>query len=116
MFFLFCFVLFCFFAVYIDYPDELHGLDNDYPLTGENIKVKEERLSKYQLQIIKIITFLLVKIRNLLLILGNIYIYIYIYIYVYIYITPLSKLNTLCKFRVTIKKMHRIIEFKQEPF
>ena len=30
--------------------------------------------------------------------------------------TPLSKLKTLFKFRVTIKKIHRILEFKQEPF
>ena len=37
----------------LDYPDELHDLHNDYPLAGEKIKVTEEMMSQYQLQIIK---------------------------------------------------------------
>ena len=35
------------------YPIELYGLHNDYPLLGEKIKVTEEMLSEYQLQIIE---------------------------------------------------------------
>ena len=43
----------CFLEADLDYPDELHDLHNDYPLEGEKIKVTEEMLPEYQLQIIK---------------------------------------------------------------
>ena len=43
----------CFLEADLDYPDELHDLHNDYPLEGGKIKVTEEMLSEYQLQIIK---------------------------------------------------------------
>ena len=42
----------CFTEVDLDYPDELHDLHNDYPLTGDKIKVRDDMFSKYQLQII----------------------------------------------------------------
>ena len=31
----------------LEYPEELHDLDNDYPLAAEKIKVEKEMLSKY---------------------------------------------------------------------
>lgn len=37
----------CFLEVYLDYPDELNDLHNDYHLFGEKIKVAKEMLSKY---------------------------------------------------------------------
>ena len=43
----------CFLEIDLDYPDELHDLRNDYPLVGEKIKLTNEMLSEYQLQIIE---------------------------------------------------------------
>ena len=35
----------------LEYPKELHELNNDYHLTSENTRMKEEMLSKYQVLI-----------------------------------------------------------------
>ena len=43
----------CFLEVDLDYPDELHNLENDYPLAVEKIEVTQEILPKYQLKIKK---------------------------------------------------------------
>ena len=52
--------------------DELYDLHNDYPLAGEKIKVTEEMLTKYELQIIEGINFPLGKTKTLILaIKGN---------------------------------------------
>ena len=50
--------------------DELHNLYNDYPLAGKKIKVTEEMLSEYQLQIIED-KFSLCKNKNLIPNVGN---------------------------------------------
>ena len=56
----------CFLKVDLDYPDELHDLHNGYPLAGETLKVAEEILSKYQLQIIEYNIFSLGKNKKLI--------------------------------------------------
>ena len=43
----------CFLEVKFDYPLELPHLHNDHPLAGEKMKVVDEILSKYQLQIVE---------------------------------------------------------------
>ena len=35
------------FEVYLEYPDELHKLHNDYPLAPEKLAVSSDMLSKY---------------------------------------------------------------------
>ena len=50
-----------------DYSDQLHDLQNGYPLAGKKIKITEEILPEYQLQITEV-TFVLVKIKCLFLI------------------------------------------------
>ena len=42
-----------FLEVDLDYPDELHDLHDDYIFEGVKIKVTEQMLPKYQLQIIE---------------------------------------------------------------
>ena len=42
----------CFLEIDLDCPDEGHDLHNYYPVAGKNIKVAEEMLSEYQIQII----------------------------------------------------------------
>ena len=51
--------------------DELDDLHNNYPLAGEKIKVTEEMLSKYQLQIIEDYVFFLGKNKKCIPNLGN---------------------------------------------
>ena len=55
----------------LDYPNEMHDLHNDYLLASEKIKVTEEMLSKYQLQIMKDNNFSLGKSKKLIPNLGN---------------------------------------------
>ena len=38
----------CFLEFDLDYPDELHDLQNDYLLASRNIKIAKEVLAKYQ--------------------------------------------------------------------
>ena len=80
-------------------------MQNCYHSAGEKIQVTEEMLSEYQTQIIEYSNFFLVRTTKFILNLGNKKIQ-----------TTLPKLRLLFKFRITIKKIHRILELKQEPF
>ena len=55
----------------LDYSEELHDLHNNYPLVGQKVKVTEEMLSQYQLQIIDNNNFSLGKNKRLVPNLGN---------------------------------------------
>ena len=92
----------CFSEVDLDYPDELHDLHNDYPFAGENVEVRKEMLSYYQLQIIDD-NFFLGKNKKLIHNLEN-----------KKYKLHYQNLNFL-NFSLQLKKNHRIIESKQEP-
>ena len=39
----------CVLEVYLEYPQELRELDNNYPLASDKIEIKEDMLSNYQL-------------------------------------------------------------------
>ena len=69
----------------------------------KKIKVTEKILSEYKLQITEDNKFSHSKNKNLIPNLGNKRI-------------PLSKLKALFNFKITIKKMGKILEFKQESF
>ena len=71
----------------------------------KKIKLTKEIWSKCQLQIIKYNNFSLVKNKKLFPNISN----------KRKYKTPLSNLETLSKFRVTIKKFNGALEFNQEP-
>ena len=43
----------CFLEINLDYPDDLHGLHNDYPSTSEKIEATEQIIPEYQLQAIE---------------------------------------------------------------
>ena len=93
--------------VALDYPNEIHDLRYDNLLAHAIIKVTEEILLKYQLQIIEDNSFSLSKNeKNLISNLSN---------------------KTKCKLHyqnlrlysvlgLQLKEIHRILEFKQEPF
>ena len=38
----------CFLEVDLEYPKQLHELQNDYPLAPDKIEIKREMLSEYQ--------------------------------------------------------------------
>ena len=61
----------CFLEFGPDYLDELHDLHNDYTLAGEQVKVTEEMMLEYQLQIKKDNSIFLGKNEKLILNLGN---------------------------------------------
>ena len=61
----------CFLEVDLDYLNDLHNLHNDYPLAGEKIKLTEEMLSKFQLQIIGDNNLSLCENKKLIPILAN---------------------------------------------
>ena len=75
-------------------------------LTGEKRKVTEEMLSKYQLQITEDDNFFLGKNKKLILNLGNKRKYKFHYQNIKLYLNV----------GLQLKKIHRILEFKQEPF
>ena len=54
-------VIRCFIEANLNCPEEMHDLHNDYPLAGEKMKVREEMVSNYQLQIIEDNNFFLGK-------------------------------------------------------
>ena len=94
-----------FLGVDLDYRGEFYDLDNDYIFQVEKIKVTKEMLSKYQLKIIEDNNFSLGKTKKVVLYLGS-------------YKkeqNPLSKLKIIFKFRVAVKTINRILEFKQRP-
>ena len=93
----------CFLEVHLDYHIELHDL-NDYPLVGEKMKLVEKMLQEYQLQIIENNNFSLGKNKRLIPNLGK----IRKYKFHYQNFIDIQGCNS--------KKIHRILEFKEEPF
>ena len=93
-----------FLEVDLGYPHEFHNLRNDYPLVREKIKVRKQMLSECQLQIIEGNNFSFGKNKKRIPNLDTKRKYKLHY----------QKLNFSLKFRVTMKKNHRILEFKQE--
>ena len=90
----------------LDYPEKLHEDHSDFPMAPEKIKVKEEMLSPYYLEI-KEENNIKVGVCNKLianLILKNNYIVHYRNLKYY-----LSK-------GLALKKVHRILEFKQSDW
>ena len=90
----------------LDYPDELHNLHNYYPLVVEIIKVREEMLPEYQLQIIQDKMFSLDKNKKIILNLDNKRKYKIYY----------QNLKLYLNLGLQSKKNHEILEFNQKPF
>ena len=60
-----------FLEIELDYPDELHDLHNDYPLSIEQLEVSKEMQSNYQLQVTEDNNFSLGNNKKLIPNLGN---------------------------------------------
>ena len=61
----------CLLEIYLEYPDELHELHNDYPLAPEKLAVSSDMLSKYCKNIAAKYEIKIGDVTKLILNLGN---------------------------------------------
>ena len=88
----------------LEYPKELHQMHNDYPLAPEKLEVQKEWLSKYQqdlnptkssLKVKKLVPNLMPKHK---------------------YVLHYRNLQLYISLGMKITKLHRTLEFNQEPW
>ena len=60
-----------FLEVYLEYPDELHELHNDYPLAPEKLAISSDMLSKFCKEIDNKYEIKVADVKNLIPNLGN---------------------------------------------
>ena len=60
-----------FLEVYLEYPDELHELHNDYPLVPEKLAISSDMLSKFCKEIANKYEIKVADVKNLIPNLGN---------------------------------------------
>ena len=60
-----------FLEVYLEYPDELHELHNDYPLAPEKLAISSDMLSKFCKEIANKYEIKVADVKNLIPNLGN---------------------------------------------
>ena len=92
-----------FLEVYLEYPDKLHELHNNYPLAPEKLGVSSDMLSKYCKKIADKYEIKVVDIKNLIPNLGNKTKYVLHYRYFQLYLFLGMKLT----------KIYRVLKFKQ---
>ena len=96
--------------VHLEYPPELHGLHNDYPLAPEKMTVKPEMLSDYSREILEREGMTIGKVQKLIPNLMDKEKYVLHYRNLQLYLSLGLKL----------KKIHRALEFSQsnwlEPY
>ena len=85
------------------YPDELHNLHNDYPLTPEKLSVTNDMLSKYCKGIADKYDIKIGDVKKLIPNLGNKTKYVVHYKNLQLYLFLGTKLT----------KIHRVLKFKQ---
>ena len=88
----------------LEYPDELHQMHNDYPVAPEKLEVQKECLSNYQHKLMTKKTSL--KVKKLVPNLRNKQKYVVHYRNLQLYVSLGLK----------ISKVHRVLEFNQEPW
>ena len=92
-----------FLGVDLKYPNELHELDNDYPLAPEKLAISSDMLSKYCKKIADKYEIKVVDIKKLIPNLGNKTNYVVHYRNLHLYLFLGIKLT----------KIHRELKFKQ---
>ena len=90
----------------LEYPEELHYAHNDYPLAPEKKAIKPEQMSKYQRRLMADLDFTMPNTDKLVLTLENKEKYVVHYKILQFYLRRGMRL----------KKVHRVIEFDQEPW
>ena len=95
-----------FLEVYLEYPDKLHELHNNYPLAPEKLGVSSDMQSKYRKKIADKYEIKVVDIKNLIPNLGNKTKYVLHYRYFQLYLFLGMKLT----------KIYRVLKFKQSDW
>ena len=90
----------------MEYPQELHDIQNDYPLAPEKINIPKEWLSDYCLKIANVHNIPTGTVKKLVLNLMNKNNYVIHY----------RNLQQCLKLAVKLKKIHRILKFKQNDW
>ena len=88
---------------YLEYPNELHELHNDYPLATENLAASSDMLSKYCREIADKDEIKVNDVKNLIPNSGNKTKYVLHYRNIQLYLS----------LRMKLTKIHRILKFKQ---
>ena len=95
-----------FLEVDLEYPPELHDLHSDYPLAPEKMQITPEMLSPYQLQLKEELNYKPAKVEKLLPNLWSKTKYVIHY----------RNLKQYLSLGLKLKKVHRILQFKQQPW
>ena len=90
----------------LEYPQNMHDLHNDYPLTPEKINIPKEWLSKYCLKIANAHNITTGTIKKLVPNLMNKYNYVVHY----------RNLQQCLELGMKLKKIHRVLKFKQKDW
>ena len=90
----------------LEYPAHLHDAHNDYPLAPEKKKIKPEQMSEYQRRLMADLDLTMPDTDKLVLTLED----------KEKYVTHYSNLQFYLRQGMRLKKVHRVIEFDQEPW
>ena len=90
----------------LEYPAHLHDAHNDYPLAPEKKVIKPEQMSEYQRRLMADLDLAMPNTEKLVLTLED----------KEKYVTHYSNLQFYLKQGMRLKKVHRVIEFDQEPW
>ena len=89
-----------------EYPAHLHDTHNDYPLAPEKKAIKPEQMSEYQRRLMTDLNLTMPNTEKLVLTLED----------KEKYVTHYSNLQFYLRQGMRLKKVHRVIEFDQEPW
>ena len=90
----------------IAYPEHLHDAHNDYPLAPEKKVIRPEQMSEYQPRVMTDLDLTMPNTEKLMLTLED----------KEKYVTHYSNLQFYLRQAMRLKKVHRVIEFDQEPW
>ena len=90
----------------LEYPEELHDWHNDYPLTPEKKVISSDKLSEYKQRLMADLDLTMPNTEMLVLTLEDKEKYVVHYKNLQFYLSQGMRL----------KKVHRVIEFNQEPW
>ena len=90
----------------LKYPEELHYAHNDYPLAPEKKVIRNEKMSEYQQRLMADLDLTMLNTEKLVLTLEDKEKYVVRY----------KNLQFYLRQGMRLKKVHRVIEFNQEPW
>ena len=90
----------------LEYPEELHDWHNDYPLAPEKKVIKPGQMSEYQRRLMAGLHLTMPNTEKLVLTLED----------KENYVAHYKNLQFYLRQRMRLKKVHRVIEFDQEPW